>query len=67
MDTADDEEVDHSLAHISSGGPKPISSWKGKITEIAWEDELDELEREKVAAEAIWDLKTRFHAKLEKL
>ncbi|KAJ7776985.1 hypothetical protein DFH07DRAFT_798343 [Mycena maculata] len=66
MDAADDEDVDHSLAHISSGGPKPISSRKGKIAEIAW-DELDELEREKAAAEAIWDLKARFRAKSEKL
>ncbi|KAJ6546653.1 hypothetical protein DFH09DRAFT_1367193 [Mycena vulgaris] len=63
----DDDDVDHSLAHISSGGAPPVSSRKGKVEEIAWDAELDALERDKAAAEAIWDLKTRFRAKSEKL
>ncbi|KAJ6616305.1 hypothetical protein B0H10DRAFT_2190553 [Mycena sp. CBHHK59/15] len=66
---ADDDDVDHSLAHISSsGGAKPANRpRKGKVEQIEWDDALDELGREKAAAEAIWDLKTRFRAKSEKL
>ncbi|KAJ7107801.1 hypothetical protein C8R44DRAFT_637223 [Mycena epipterygia] len=64
---AEDDDVDHSLAHISSGGIKPVVSRKGKVEEIEWDEELDELERDKASAEAIWDLKTRFRAKSEKL
>ncbi|KAJ6477902.1 hypothetical protein C8R47DRAFT_644518 [Mycena vitilis] len=67
MESTDDDDVDHSLAHISSGGIKPVTSRKGKVEEIEWDDELDELEREKASAEAIWDLKSRFRAKSEKL
>ncbi|KAJ7128837.1 hypothetical protein C8R43DRAFT_1027307 [Mycena crocata] len=68
-DEVDDNDVDHSLDHISSGGVRPAASTsrKGRVEEIEWDAELDELEREKVAAEAIWDLKTRFRAKSEKL
>ncbi|KAJ7085170.1 hypothetical protein B0H15DRAFT_379260 [Mycena belliarum] len=61
-----DDDVDHSLAHIASGGKPPVSR-KGKVQEIAWDAGLDALERDKAAAEAIWDLKTRFRAKSEKL
>ncbi|KAJ6540494.1 hypothetical protein B0H19DRAFT_1175754 [Mycena capillaripes] len=63
----DEDDVDHSLAHISSAGVKPAASRKGKVEQIEWDDELDELEREKASAEAIWDLKSRFRAKSEKL
>ncbi|KAJ7107826.1 hypothetical protein C8R44DRAFT_834214 [Mycena epipterygia] len=63
----DDDDVDHSLAHISSGGVRPVVSRKGKVEEIEWDEELDALERDKTSAEAIWDLKTRFRAKSEKL
>ncbi|KAJ7444986.1 hypothetical protein B0H11DRAFT_2088081 [Mycena galericulata] len=66
-DPAEDDDVDHSLSHISSGGAKVVSSRKGKVEEIEWDEELDALEREKASAEAIWDLKTRFRAKSEKL
>ncbi|KAF7365844.1 hypothetical protein MVEN_00458600 [Mycena venus] len=66
-DTADDDDVDHSLAHISSNGIKPVTSRKGKVEQIEWDEGLDELEREKASAEAIWDLKSRFRAKSEKL
>ncbi|KAJ7473709.1 hypothetical protein B0H11DRAFT_2282558 [Mycena galericulata] len=41
-DPVDEDDVEHTLAHISS--------------------DLDELEREKATAEAIWDLKTCFRA-----
>jgi hypothetical protein len=53
-DAAEDDDVDHSLAHISSSGIKPTTSRKGKVERIEWDDELDELEREKASAEAIW-------------
>ncbi|KAJ7046326.1 hypothetical protein C8F04DRAFT_1063958 [Mycena alexandri] len=69
-DPVDEGDVDHTLAHISSGGiAKTVggSSRKGKVEQIEWDDELDALEREKASAEAIWDLKTRFRAKSEKL
>ncbi|KAF7316524.1 hypothetical protein MIND_00171700 [Mycena indigotica] len=60
------EDVDHTLAHISSGS-KPAVSRKGKVQEIKWDEELESLEREKTSAEAIWELKSRFRAKSEKL
>ncbi|KAJ7132672.1 hypothetical protein C8R46DRAFT_970671 [Mycena filopes] len=65
----DEDDVDHSLAHISSRGVNTVvaPSRKGKVEQIEWDNELDELEREKASAEAIWDLKTRFRAKSEKL
>ncbi|KAF5329270.1 hypothetical protein D9619_009309 [Psilocybe cf. subviscida] len=66
----DEDDVDTSLAHITSGDGRnhlQASSKKGKIAQIAWDDELDDMSREKNAAEATWDLKTRFRAKSEKL
>ncbi|KAF8197755.1 hypothetical protein K438DRAFT_1824604 [Mycena galopus ATCC 62051] len=63
----DDDDVDYSLAHISSSGVAPVVSRKGKVEQIEWDDELDDLEREKASAEAIWELKSRFRAKSEKL
>ncbi|PBK87697.1 hypothetical protein ARMGADRAFT_451644 [Armillaria gallica] len=64
----DDDDVDHSLAHISSRniGAEPPSR-KGKVEQIAWDDELDELSREKAIADANRDLKSRFRAKSERL
>ncbi|KAF8963260.1 hypothetical protein BDZ97DRAFT_1661830 [Flammula alnicola] len=66
----DDEDVDTSLAHISSNPsriPGEAASKKGKVEQIAWDEELDEMNKEKKAAEATWDLKTRFRAKSDKL
>ncbi|KAF7357123.1 hypothetical protein MSAN_01306400 [Mycena sanguinolenta] len=65
--SADEDDVDHSLDHISSGGVKPVVSRKGKVEQIEWDHELEDLGREKASAEAIWDLKSRFRAKSEKL
>jgi hypothetical protein len=48
-------DVDKSLAHISSdpsGIQTHLSSKKGKIQQIEWDEELDEMNREKKAAEA---------------
>ncbi|KJA26518.1 hypothetical protein HYPSUDRAFT_36230 [Hypholoma sublateritium FD-334 SS-4] len=66
----DEGDVDTSLAHISSNNSRMSAqtiSKKGKMEEIAWDETLDEMTREKQAAEATWDLKTRFRAKSEKL
>ncbi|KAK0451215.1 uncharacterized protein EV420DRAFT_1704288 [Desarmillaria tabescens] len=61
----DDDDVDHSLAHISSRGiGSEAPTRKGKVEQIAWDDELDELSREKAP---YLDLKSRFRAKSERL
>lgn len=53
----DEGDVDTSLAHISSNNsriPAQAASKKGKVEEIAWDETLDEMTREKQAAEATW-------------
>ncbi|KAJ7576939.1 hypothetical protein C8J56DRAFT_971988 [Mycena floridula] len=60
----DDGDVDHSLDDLF---PTSSAARKGKVEQIKWTDELDELSREKASAEATWDLKTRFRAKSERL
>ncbi|KAJ7434116.1 hypothetical protein B0H11DRAFT_2179383 [Mycena galericulata] len=44
-DPVDEDDVEHTLAHISSGGVNKT---------IEWDEDLDALEREKATAEAIW-------------
>ncbi|KAH7911851.1 hypothetical protein BJ138DRAFT_1234917 [Hygrophoropsis aurantiaca] len=63
----DDDDIDHTLAHISSRRQAPSQSKKGRMQSIEWDKELDEMSREKAATEAARDLKTRFRAKTEKL
>ncbi|PPQ96633.1 hypothetical protein CVT26_010673 [Gymnopilus dilepis] len=66
----DENDVDTSLAHITSNPsllPSQASLKKGKVEQISWDAELDEMTREKQAAEATWDLKSRFRAKSDKL
>jgi hypothetical protein len=48
----DDEDVDHSLAHISSKARSEAASRKGKVQQIEWDAALEELSREKAIAEA---------------
>ncbi|EIW74907.1 hypothetical protein CONPUDRAFT_112842 [Coniophora puteana RWD-64-598 SS2] len=64
----DDDDIDHNLAHISSAGAvssaKPA---KGKVQSMQWDPALDEMLKEKQAAEAARDLKTRFRARTDKL
>lgn len=50
----DEGEVDESLAHISARPRGPSHSKKGKIQTIDWDEDLDEMTREKAAAEATW-------------
>lgn len=63
----DDDDIDHELAHISSHRVPPSTSQKGRIQAIEWDAELEEMSREKAAADASRDLKARFRAKSEKL
>lgn len=53
----DEDDVDHSLDHITSGSkPKGQSTAprKGKLETLEWNEELESLAREKAAAEATW-------------
>ncbi|KAG1751811.1 hypothetical protein EDB19DRAFT_1673696 [Suillus lakei] len=63
----DDDDIDHELAHISSHRIPPPTSQKGRVQSIEWDAELEEMSREKAAADASRDLKARFRAKSEKL
>ncbi|KAG5650236.1 hypothetical protein H0H81_000211 [Sphagnurus paluster] len=66
-DPIDDNDVDTTLAHIGSGTQTAAPNRKGKVEQIAWDDQLDEMSKEKAAAEATWDLKSRFRAKSDRL
>ncbi|THH17671.1 hypothetical protein EW146_g3179 [Bondarzewia mesenterica] len=59
----EDDDVDYTLSHISAKGTLDAPSRKGKVQQIEWDAELEEMTREKAAAEANWDLKTRFRVK----
>ncbi|KAF9019960.1 hypothetical protein BDZ89DRAFT_283334 [Hymenopellis radicata] len=63
----DEDDVDHTLAHISSRGIANPNHGKGKIEEIEWDDDMDEMTREKAVADANRELTARFRAKSEKL
>ncbi|KAG1750493.1 uncharacterized protein EDB91DRAFT_1244070 [Suillus paluster] len=63
----DDDDIDHDLAHISSHRNPPPTSQKGRVQTIEWDAQLEEMSREKAAADASRDLKARFRAKSEKL
>ncbi|KAF9526200.1 hypothetical protein CPB83DRAFT_495904 [Crepidotus variabilis] len=65
-----EDDVDESLSHITSDPSKRAvqsASRKGKVQQIEWDENLEELSREKRASEATKDLKDRFKAKSEKL
>ncbi|KAG2056584.1 hypothetical protein BDR06DRAFT_952644 [Suillus hirtellus] len=63
----DDDDIDHELAHISSHRIPPPPPQKARVQVIEWDAELEEMSREKAAADASRDLKARFRAKSEKL
>jgi hypothetical protein len=50
----DNDEVDTSLAHISSKSIRSPVDRKGKVQQVEWDRELDEMTKEKAAAEAQW-------------
>jgi hypothetical protein len=54
ISTVNDEEddVDTTLSHISSHRPHGAPSKKGRVEQIEWDANLDEMSREKAAAEA---------------
>ncbi|KZT37711.1 hypothetical protein SISSUDRAFT_1022543 [Sistotremastrum suecicum HHB10207 ss-3] len=56
-DADDIDDIDTSLAHLTSS---KSDARKGKAQSIQWDDSLDQLQREKASAEALWDLKARF-------
>ncbi|OSD03751.1 hypothetical protein PYCCODRAFT_193879 [Trametes coccinea BRFM310] len=62
----EDDDVDTSLAHITSNLRPPAQSKKGKVQQIEWDAELEELSREKAAADATRELKERFRAQTAK-
>ena len=60
-DDKDDEDVDTTLAHISSYPSRlnpQATSKKGKIEQIIWDEEIDRMNRDKKAAEATWGMIT---------
>jgi len=63
----DEDEIDHSLAHISSQRQPTRQPQKGRVQTIEWDDELEQMNREKSVAEANRDLKERFRAKTSSL
>jgi len=48
----DDDDVDHSLAHITSNSHREHQSRKGKIQHIEWDDSLEEMQHDKNVAQA---------------
>ncbi|KAI0698254.1 hypothetical protein BC835DRAFT_1269268 [Cytidiella melzeri] len=62
----DEDGIDHSLAHLTTGRNAAENSRKGKAQQISWDNSFEELSREKAAAEATRELKARFKAKTEK-
>ena len=60
-DNKDDEDVDTTLAHISSHPSRlnpQVTSKKGKLEQIIWDEEIDRMNRDKKAAEATWGMIT---------
>jgi hypothetical protein len=57
-DDKDDEDVDTTLAHISSYPSPHASSKKGKVEQIIWDEEIDRMNQDKKAAEATWGMIT---------
>jgi hypothetical protein len=58
-DKDDDEDVDTTLAHISSYTSRwnpQATSKKGKVEQIIWDEELDKMNQDKKAAEATWGI-----------
>ena len=51
-EVVNDDDVDHELAHISSHRNPPSTSQKGRVQTIEWDPELEEMSREKAAADA---------------
>ncbi len=51
----DEDDVDHTLDHITSGtktNRQQVAPKKGKVQTLEWDEELESMAREKAAAEA---------------
>jgi len=48
----DDDDIDHNLDHITSGRKAYIRPKKGNVQTVIWDKDLEEMKREKDAAEA---------------
>lgn len=57
----DEDDVDTSLSHLQTRTQPSTTSRKGKVKQIDWDEELDELSREKAAAEATWGIQHPFY------
>ena len=53
-EAAGKEEVDHTLAHLTSNLQPNRQPKKGQVQPITWDNELEEMRREKAIAEANW-------------
>lgn len=65
LDDREDQEVDHTISHISSHRSSVAPSRKGKVEQIDWDTQLDEMSREKAAAEATWGETSFRHARIK--
>ncbi|KAI0776722.1 hypothetical protein BD413DRAFT_227725 [Trametes elegans] len=62
----EDDDIDTSLARITADRHTASQLKKGRVQQIEWDAELEELKREKAAADATRDLKARFCAQTAK-
>lgn len=51
-----DDDVDYSLSNLPSASSSAIKTRKNKTQTIQWDASMDQLKREKEAAEAVWGL-----------
>ncbi|PSS11039.1 hypothetical protein PHLCEN_2v3335 [Hermanssonia centrifuga] len=65
-DDDDDDDIDHTLAHLSPQARQDSKTRKGRVQQIEWDQSLEEMIRQKAAADAARELKARFKAKTEK-
>ena len=48
----DEDEIDHSLAHITSQRQPALQSKKGRVQTIEWDESFEQMKNEKAVAEA---------------
>lgn len=69
VDEAELADIDHSLSHIGSGtrvNPSSSNERKGNVQTIAWDQDLEDMRREKDTADAQRELRGRFRVKVHK-
>ncbi|KIY71159.1 hypothetical protein CYLTODRAFT_419163 [Cylindrobasidium torrendii FP15055 ss-10] len=64
IENSDADDVDHTLAHISSKG---FIEQKRVVEEIEWDEDIEQLQKDMNEADASRELTARFRAKSEKL